>query len=468
MATDWGCDAYCGGGDAEPRKNKWSAGDCLRISLLLPAALSSRVSRPNQPQVSQPQPLFLCVICSDRGSRREDAGTSQKPEMDPVTFDDVVVNFTLDEWDLLDQSQRELYREVVGEIFTSLAFIGEKWNQNIEDWYRNQGRNLSSHIVESLCERDKGGQCGETFTRIPDPNWNQKSLPEAKSQECPVCGIVFVPLSPSSDPITSPTGQELNEYQELEGKPHTCRHCEKALGCYCPFQMDDRSHSGEKPYKCQGHEEAFLSVTSLGGYVITHAGGGPHKCSVCGKGLQYPSSLRIHERIHTGEKPFECNECGKAFSCLGSVRRHQRTHTGEKPYSCRECGKAFSSLSGLQGHTMRHTGGGPHKCKQCGKVFNSPSALKKHERTHTGEKPYPCKHCGKAFICSTSVRKHERTHTGEKPYECKQCGKAYISLSGLQGHMIRHTGDGPYKCKFCRKAFGSPSAVLRHESAHVV
>lgn len=387
---------------------------------------------------------------------------------DSVTFDDVVVNFTLDEWDLLDYSQRELYRDVVGEIFMNLAFIGEKWDQDIEDWYRNQGRSLSSHIIERLCESDEGGQCAETFPEIPEQNRNQKTLPGVKSQVCRVCGVISEPHLSPCDPVASPMRQESHACRELEGKPSACRRCEKALSCYYAFRTDDRSHTGEKSHGCQGHEEALVSVASPGGCAMTPAGGGPHRCPVCGKGLQYPSSLRIHERTHTGEKPFECSQCGKAFSCSGSVRRHQRTHTGEKPYSCKECGKAFSSLSGLQGHTMRHTGGGPHQCKECGKVFNSPSALRKHERTHTGEKPYPCKHCGKAFICSTSVRKHERTHTGEKPYECKQCGKAYISLSGLQGHMIRHTGDGPYKCKFCGKAFGSPSAVLRHESAHVV
>lgn len=45
---------------------------------------------------------------------------------DSVTFDDVLVNFTLDEWDLLDYSQRELYRDVVGQIFMNLSFIGKK------------------------------------------------------------------------------------------------------------------------------------------------------------------------------------------------------------------------------------------------------------------------------------------------------------------------------------------------------
>lgn len=379
--------------------------------------------------------------------------------MDLVTFEDVTVNFTQDEWALLDSSQKNLYREVVGEIFMSLASMGERWDQNIEDWYRKQGRILSNHIIGRLGDSKRGSRGGETFSQILDHDLKRKSSTRVKLCECGVCGVVFVPGSPRSA-LSAHTRQGAQDYK--------CKQREAAFRSNCSLQINDRSHAADNPSERQEHEAAFLSLTSLGELVITHTEGGPHKCNVCGKGLHYPSSLRIHERIHTGEKPYQCEQCGKAFSCWGSVRRHQRTHTGEKPYNCKECGKAFSSLSGLKGHMIRHTGGGPYKCKECGKVFNSPSALSKHERTHTGERPFLCKYCGKAFICSTSVRKHERTHTGEKPYECKRCGKAFISNSGLQGHMIRHTGVGPYKCKFCGKAFGSPSAVLRHESAHVV
>lgn len=44
---------------------------------------------------------------------------------DLVTFEDLTVNFTQDEWALLDSSQKNLYREVVGEIFVTLASVGK-------------------------------------------------------------------------------------------------------------------------------------------------------------------------------------------------------------------------------------------------------------------------------------------------------------------------------------------------------
>ena len=42
-----------------------------------------------------------------------------------MTYDDVHVNFTLEEWALLDPSQKILYKDVMGETYRNLTSIGK-------------------------------------------------------------------------------------------------------------------------------------------------------------------------------------------------------------------------------------------------------------------------------------------------------------------------------------------------------
>ncbi|XP_052016348.1 zinc finger protein 431-like [Apodemus sylvaticus] len=70
-------------------------------------------------------------------NRGEEQGADQ-PELeccdlsqpwDAVTFDDVHVNFTGEEWNLLDPSQKNLYNDVMLETYMNLKAIGYNWEE---------------------------------------------------------------------------------------------------------------------------------------------------------------------------------------------------------------------------------------------------------------------------------------------------------------------------------------------------
>ncbi|XP_050019551.1 zinc finger protein 124-like isoform X3 [Alexandromys fortis] len=88
--------------------------------------------------------------------------------MNSVAFDDVAINFTQEEWALLDPSQKNLYTDVMQEVFRNLTFIENGWeDQNIEE-DKNPEINLRHIITDSgynLCASEEYSEKPYKFTQ---------------------------------------------------------------------------------------------------------------------------------------------------------------------------------------------------------------------------------------------------------------------------------------------------------------
>ncbi|XP_056444425.1 LOW QUALITY PROTEIN: zinc finger protein 91-like [Gadus chalcogrammus] len=198
-----------------------------------------------------------------------------------------------------------------------------------------------------------------------------------------------------------------------------------------------------------------------------HQGGRKGRPGVlCGKVIPNNANMIVHMRTHSGEKPYKCDQCKKSFTERANLKTHMRTHTGEKPYSCDQCKKSFGRKQHLKIHMRTHTGEKPYSCDQCKKSFGRISTLRIHIKTHTGEKPYKCDQCMKPFSRKQHLKIHMRTHTGEKPYKCDQCKKSFGQKCNLQFHMRLNTGEKPYSCDQCTMRFAESSALKIHMRTH--
>uniref|UniRef100_A0A8C4QJ13 BAF chromatin remodeling complex subunit BCL11A b n=1 Tax=Eptatretus burgeri TaxID=7764 RepID=A0A8C4QJ13_EPTBU len=82
---------------------------------------------------------------------------------------------------------------------------------------------------------------------------------------------------------------------------------------------------------------------------------GSNACEFCGKVFKNGSNLTVHRRSHTGERPYKCELCSYACAQSSKLTRHMKTH-GQRTFRCDICQMPFNMHSRLESHMRKWHG----------------------------------------------------------------------------------------------------------------